>query len=541
MIRVEDLLITDGTGRPVLDRLSLAIGRGERLAVVGESGSGKTTLAMALLGEVRPGLGVAGGRVLVDGTDVLGLSAGPLRAYRRRSVAYLPQDPASALTPTLRVRGQLAELAADRSDAALLRRLADVGLPDDPKLLGRYPHQLSGGQQQRLALARISAGDPALLVVDEPTTGLDAIARNLVLARLDDLVTRRGSALLMVTHDLPSAALVADRLVVVRDGRIVEDGPLDEVMGRPSAPYTRELIRAVPTVADLGRPRADGPADPDGRAPEEPEAPGGGTPAGPLLRVEGLRAGHRQGRQGRTVVDGVSFTVARGECLALLGVSGSGKTTLARCVSGTHRPDAGTVALDGEPLAPRIQDRSVEQRRRIQVIPQHSAGSLNPRRTVGAAVVRPLRRLRGMGRTEAEAEAERLLALVGLPSGTASRRPSQLSGGQCQRVTIARALAAGPDMLVCDEMTSSLDPRVQATVLELIDRLRAELGLAVIVITHDLGVLARIADRVLALHEGVVCEEGPTARVLTAPEHPWTRSLLAATATGDRRALSNSR
>lgn len=524
MIRVENLTVEDAAGRRVLDGVSLQAGPGERVAVVGESGAGKTTLALTLLGEIKPGLRVTRGRVLVDGVDVLALAPRELRALRRGTVAYLPQDPASALTPTLRVRGQLAELAVDRADSALLRRLTDVGLPHDPGLLRRYPHQLSGGQQQRLALARISASDPAVLVVDEPTTGLDAVARNLVLERVGQLVARRGSALVLVTHDLPAAGIVADRLVVLHGGSVVEDGPLADVLDKPAAPYTRELIRAVPTVAEVRRRPPAAPAD----------------VGGPLLRVDGVRAGHRQNGRRRTVVDGVSFTVAPGECLALLGVSGSGKTTLARCVSGTHRPDAGTVSLDGRVLPDRIRDRTAEQRRRIQMIPQHSAGSLNPRRTVRAAITRPLRRLRGMSKADAVAELGRLLGLVGLGPEFADRYPSQLSGGQVQRVTIARALAAAPSVLICDEMTSSLDTRVQATILELVTRLRRELGLAVIVITHDLGVLARVADRVLALHDGVVCEEGPVERVLTAPEHPWTRTLVEASAAGAREMLSGS-
>nr|WP_275424422.1 ABC transporter ATP-binding protein [Streptomyces parvus] len=543
--------IVDEAGRAVLDRVSLDIAPGERVAVVGESGSGKTTLALALLGEINPGLRVAGGRVVVDDQDVLGLTVGALRSYRRRAVAYLPQDPASALTPTLRVRRQLAELATDRSDEALVRRLAGVGLPEDPALLRRYPHQFSGGQQQRLALARISAGDPAVLVVDEPTTGLDAIARNLVLERVDELVTRRGSSLLLVTHDLSAAGLVADRLVVLRGGVVREEGPLAQVLRQPEDPYTRELISAVPTLADLRlrglkipAQRTAGTSAKDEKAgntgQDRQDGKGGRAPAAePLLRVDGLRAAHRQGGRSRTVVEGVSFDLAAGECLALLGVSGSGKTTVARCVSGTHKPAAGTIRLEGQPLAPGIRERTIGERRRIQVIPQHSAGSLNPRRTVGAAVTRPLRLLRGMTRAEAAAELTRLLDLVELPPQVADHYPRQLSGGQCQRVTIARALAADPSVLICDEMTSSLDTRVQATVLDLVTRLRHELGLAVIVITHDLGVLARVADRVLALHEGAVCEEGPVGRVLGAPQHPWTRSLVEASAAGE--ALSSSR
>ena len=495
VLRVENLTVVAADGRPVLDRVSLDVRPGERVGVVGESGSGKTTLALAMLGAVRRGLSVVDGGVFVGDENLLRLSDSALRALRRRVLAYLPQDPASALTPTLRVRGQLAELATDRTDASLLRRLAEVGLPAEPALLRRYPHQLSGGQQQRLALARMTAGDPRLLVLDELTTGLDALVQKLVLDQVDALVRRHRMALVFITHDHAAVERMTDRLVVVEAGRVVADGPVTASTRRPVV-----VARATPP------------------------APGGV----PVLRVDGVSAGH-PARGGRTtVVRDVSFDVAAGECVALFGVSGSGKTTLARCLSGTHVRDAGSVSLHGEPLAARVTDRTVPQRRRIQLVPQHSAGSLNPRRTVGAAIRRPLRRLHGLDRAAAREETARLLELVGLPATFAGRFPAQLSGGQRQRVTIARALAARPDLLVCDEMTSSLDAGVQAKVLDLVADLRERLGLALVVITHDRAVLARLADRVLVLHEGTVCEEGPVGRILDAPTHPWTRTLVAA-------------
>ncbi|MBB5953754.1 peptide/nickel transport system ATP-binding protein [Saccharothrix tamanrassetensis] len=504
MIAIEGLRIEDASGAAVLADLTLSVAEGERVGVVGESGAGKTTLGLALVGAVRPGLRVVRGQVRVAGQDVLRASPADIRRLRRRVLAYLPQDPPSALTPTLRVERQITELSADRSDAAVARTLTEVGLPGDRPFRRRYPHQLSGGQQQRLALARLMAGDPRGLILDEPTTGLDGPMRRLVLDQLEHLAAHRGLALVFITHDLDAAARMTDRLVVLRGGVVVEHGPTDQVLRAPSAPYTRELLAAAPDLrVELDRRTTK----PVGRV---------------ALEVSGLTAS----RGGRVVLDDVSLRLHEGESLALLGTSGCGKTTLARCVTGVLRPDSGRVSLFGEALEPGLRCRPVDQRRRVQLIPQDSTGSLNPRRPVGGAIARVARIARRMTPDQARAEAHRLLGLVGLPEELATRLPRELSGGQRQRVAIARALAAGADVLLCDEITSSLDVRVAASVLALLDRLRRELDLAVLVITHDLAVIARNADRVVVLSEGKVVEEGSVAEVLGRPEHPTTRTLV---------------
>jgi len=506
VIQVDRLVVVEPRGHPVLDGVSLSVAARERVGVVGESGSGKTTLALALLGAVRRGLRLTGGRVGVAGHDMLALRGAALRAVRRRVIAYLPQDPPSTLTPTMRVGAQIAELAGGSDVAAHLDRL---GLPTDRAFQRRFPHQLSGGQQRRLALARTLAGDPQVLVLDEPINGLDGPTRAAVLDEIAELTRARAMTLLFITHDLAAAARIADRLVVVRAGTIVEDGGLSATLAAPTSPYTAELVRAVPALPEAFEARA-------------PARSG----AVPVLEVRDLRASH--GARRRVVVaDGVSFTVARGECVALLARSGAGKTTLARCVTGLHRPDSGAVVLDGVPLPAALRDRTVEQRRRIQLVAQDPTLSLNPRRTAGAAVARPLRRLRGLSRAASRAETGRLLGLVGLDPGLAARLPAQLSGGQRQRVAIARALAAAPEILLCDEVTAGLDTRVQAAVLDLIADLRRRLGLAVLLITHDLGVVARTADRVLVLVDGAIREEGPVGEVLGAPRHEATRALVA--------------
>ncbi|GGQ66544.1 ABC transporter ATP-binding protein [Kitasatospora griseola] len=523
MIDIAELTVVDRTGRAVVEDLTLTVERGESLGIVGESGSGKTTLALALLGALRPGLAVRSGSVRVDGHDMLALKGSRLRAVRRRTLTYLAQDPASALTPTLRVGGQIAELAPDRSAEGVRRRLEAMGLPGDAEFRRRFPHQLSGGQQQRLALARALAGEPAVAVLDEPTTGLDVLTRRLVLDEIDRPARERGLTLVFITHDLPAAARLCDRLVVLRAGRLVEQGPTLRTLSRPADPYTRALVRAVPDIAEAGR-RTPAPEPPPG--PDAPADPGGDRA---LLEVRGLRAGHGRGtgREAPTM-SGVSFRVGRGECVALLGASGIGKTTLVRCVSGHHRPDGGEILLHGEPMPPDLRRRTPAQRRSVQLVPQDAVGSLNPRRRVGEAIARSARVLRGLDRAAAAAETVRLLGLVGLPAEWAGRLPGEMSGGQRQRVAIARALAAAPEVLLCDEVTASLDVGIQVEILELLESLRRQLGLGVVLITHDLGVVARSADRVLVLDGGGVCEEGAVAQVLGAPRHAWTRSVVGA-------------
>ncbi|WP_155372889.1 ABC transporter ATP-binding protein [Catellatospora vulcania] len=512
MISIDDLCVADNEGRRVLDGVHLELAAGQRLAIVGQTGSGKTTLALSLLGAVRPGLRVVGGQVNVARDDVLALAPAGLRRLRRDLVAYVPQDPAASLTPTLRVYRQIGEFAADRSPGAVGRRLAEVDLPDDERFQRRYPHQLSGGQQRRLALARSMARDPRLLVLDEPTAGLDGPVRGRVLDQITRLVETRGMTLVMITHDLHVAARAADRILVLNEGRVEEQGTTSAVLLQPEAAYTRELLAAVPDLSELQqRVLVD-------------DRPG----AAPVLRVANLVASYGSRAQRRRVVDDVSFDVAPGECVALLGMSGSGKTTVARCVIGTHVPDSGEVRLGEQALTPDVSRRSIDERRRVQLVPQDSAGSLNPRRRVAATITRVLRVLRGLPAEEAAEETLRLLGLVGLPARLADRFPAELSGGQRQRVTIARALAAGPQVLVCDEMTSSLDVRVQAAVLDLIDGLRRDLQLAVVLITHDLGVVARMADQVVVLHEAKVCEQGRVGDVLGDPQHEWTRELVRA-------------
>ncbi|TXC99834.1 ATP-binding cassette domain-containing protein [Streptomyces sp. ISID311] len=472
MLAIENLKLNSPRS-PVLRGVSLAADAGEALAVVGASGSGKTTLALSVLGHLRPGIALSGGRVRVAGRDTLPV---PHPELRGRTVAYLGQDAGTTLNPYRRLWSTLdtALGTRDRRRAeALLRR---VGLP--ASLARRWPAELSGGQQQRAALAAALARSPRLLVLDEPTSALDPAAKEEVRTELAR-VREAGVGLLWITHDLSSVDGLVDRVVVLEDGRIVEDAPADRVLTSPASRPAAALLAAT------------SPASP------RPRGQVLGTP--PVLRVEGLTATLGT----RRVLENIALTVQPGRCLAVTGASGSGKTTLARCIAGLHPSAGGAVLLDGRPLPRRAHRRPVADRAAIQLVPQSPAETLHPLQTVRDALMRPLRVLRGMRDPhQIDEEIERLLSLVHLPSGYARRTPGRLSGGQRQRVAIARALAAGPRVLLCDEMTSALDSVTQASVLDLVRGLCEEQSLGALLITHDPKVVHRVADDVTVLEDG---------------------------------------
>jgi peptide/nickel transport system ATP-binding protein len=514
---VRGLTVTYGD-MPALSEVSLAIGPGGSLALVGESGSGKSTLAGALLGYLRPGARLAAGSVLVDDTDVFAATPRRLRELRSRAVAFVPQSASSALTPTMRVGAQLAEVLRGTRDKRAaqeeaVRLLQLVRLPDPSALVNRYPHELSGGQQQRVAIAMAIAGSPRLLVLDEPTTGLDVITQAGILSLLSSLRDELGVAMLLVSHNLGVVSALCERVCVLRAGRVVETGLTGEVFASPADDYTRELLAAVPSL------RAGAPAR---------ESRHGD----PLLRVAGLTVDYRRHSDpasGPTVQD-VDLTVHAGEVVALVGESGSGKSTIAWTIAGLRKPAAGRISLGGGDLSAPAGRRPTALRRQVQLIFQSADTSLNPRRTIGDAVARPIV-LFGLarGREQTRRRRDQTLADVGLqPDRTAQRLPGQLSGGQRQRAGIARALAAGPVLVLADEVVSALDMSVQATVLKLLEDLRAARDLGYLFISHDLAVVRSIADRVVVLYLGRVCEEGPADQVFRGPSHPYTHRLLGA-------------
>ncbi len=561
----------------VIDHVDVELRKGEIVCLVGESGSGKTTTALTAFGYCAPGLHIDAGEIRVGGEALR--TPRDFARIRGRGVAFVPQNPATALNPSLRVGAAIAdtlrEEGADRA-AAVRQMLGRVGLPEADDFLRRFPHQLSGGQQQRVCIAAALAARPQVLVLDEPTTGLDVVTQARILAELLRLRDEEEVAMLYVTHDLAVAAQLADRIVVLYGGHVVEQGPAAEVLARPRHPYTRGLMAATPdhlTRRDLevmaGRP-VDIADRPPGcpfapRCPQRVDACGAGLPVlteqGPghlvrcpesartpavdwaagargraaeagdravVLEVRDLHAVHRTRYGVITAASGISFALRRGGCVALVGESGSGKTTIGRVVAGLHRTWEGAVLLDGEPLAAQARRRTREQRRRVQMVFQSPTDALNPRQTIADTIARPALVLRGLDRSAADAEVEALLDAVRLPARYMHRYPRELSGGQRQRVAIAAALAAEPDVIVCDEITSALDVSVQATVLELLRELRRERDVSLLFITHDLGVVATIADEVLVLDRGAICESGTAETVLADPRDDYTRRLLLA-------------
>ncbi len=580
-VDVHDLRIElVGRDADVVDEITLQISPGEVLGLVGESGSGKTTVGMALLGHVRSGGRVGGGAVVIDGRDLSALGARDLRRLRGGTVAYIPQDPGTALNPALRLRRQLTEVLEahagqwgdDQRDQRIREGLEEVALPSDDAFLARYPHQLSGGQQQRVAIAMAFACRPNVIVCDEPTTGLDVTTQSRVLETVRDLCRSHSVAALYVSHDLAVVAELADRVAVMYAGRIVETGTRDQLFKAPRHPYTRRLLRAVPDLegkrAVIGIPgtaplpggRPDGcffhprctlasekcheefPVAQDvgagqlvrchhaAEAPRELPVEGGPTGAvgevasEVVLAIRGLDAHHGD----HHTLHGIELEVHRNECLALVGESGSGKTTLARCVAGLHKDYTGDVVLRDTPLPPAARRRSDAARKEIQYVFQNPYASLNPRRTVGQTVARQLE-LFDPGRKDMDRRVGECLERVSLSGSAASRYPDELSGGERQRVAIARALAAEPALMVCDEITSALDVSVQAAIIDLLRELRAQMGLSLLFITHNLAVIRTIADRVAVMTKGTVVELGPTAIVLSEPSAPYTQQLLANT------------
>jgi len=507
---------------PLVRGVDLAVRPGQSVGLVGESGSGKTLTALAVAGLLPSGVRVLQGAVEVAGCEVLDLPGRDARAHLSRHVGVVFQNPTPSLNPRLRIRVQLREaLPAGTPRGEARERAADllrlVGIDDVDKTLAAFPHELSGGLNQRVVIAIALARSPQLLVADEPTTALDVSVQAQVLDLIDDLRSRLGLGVLLVSHDIGVIADRTDHVHVMSGGVVVESGPTHEVLAHPQHEYTQRLLAAVPSRL----PRAVAVAAPD-ELPDDPDA---------QLVVRDLRRSFvvrgRDGRVRHAALDGVDLTVARGQSLGIVGESGSGKTTLARIVTGLETADGGSVTFEGTDLRAQTRTERRRWRRHVQYVFQDPYASLDPRLTIAQTLREPLQLNRDdLDRGQVERRVDELLDEVELPRGFRHRRPDELSGGQRQRVGIARALASEPTLVVADEPVSALDLSVQARILALLARLRAERGLTYLFISHDLGVVRFLCDDVVVLRHGRVVERGRTDAVLRDPQHPYTRSLV---------------
>ncbi|MGW1738753.1 dipeptide ABC transporter ATP-binding protein [Nocardia sp. NPDC001965] len=527
LLQVEGLTVEYRSGTTTttaVDGISLTIRAGETLAVVGESGSGKSSLAHAVIGLLSGGGEVTAGTVTFAGEHLERLPARAWRRIRGTQIGFVPQDPAVSLNPVLRIGDQVAETLrihgrADRrtARAEAIRILTEAGI-DRPALRARqFPQDLSGGQRQRVLIGIALACGPRLVIADEPTSALDVTVQRRILDHLAGRTAESGTAVLLITHDLGVAADRADRIVVMRNGRIVESGTAEAVFTEPRHDYTRRLLAAASRTGRTHRP-------------ERPRS------ATPLLSARGLHKSFRVAR-GTTLaaVTDVSLTIDRGETLAVVGESGSGKSTTARIVARLENPDRGTVEFDGTDIGALRGARLREWRRRVQIVYQNPYGSLNPKLTIGDIVAEPLRAF-GIGdRSTRRDRVAELLDQVALPASAAVRRPAELSGGQRQRVAIARALALRPDLVILDEPVSALDVSVQAQILSLLDALQTELSLGYLFVSHDLAVVRGMSDRVAVMRAGRIVETGPTAEIFESPRHEFTRELLMAVPGAARR------
>jgi len=520
LVEVTDLTVGFGSLRAV-DGLSFRLQKGAALGLVGESGSGKSTVASALLGLHRGTGADVGGSVRVAGIDVQEASEADLGRLRGGKAAMVFQDPLSSLDPYYAIGDQIAEVY--RVHARVSRRAARaravdvldrVGIPDAARRSRSRPHEFSGGMRQRALIAMALACEPELLIADEPTTALDVTVQAQILDLLHTLREETGLGLLLVTHDVGVAAESVDEILVMRNGRAVEHGPVGTVLGAPTEPYTRDLLGAVPRV-DARRARSEGSATPLSAASSETSSEASAAPE-VVLEATGLRREFGRGKPAFVAVDDVSLTVHRGETLGIVGESGSGKTTLGRMLVGLLKPTAGEIKPGGG------------VRPDVQMVFQDPVSSLNPRRSVGESIADPLRARGERDEGRIRGRVRELLERVGLEGAHYDRYPHEFSGGQRQRVGIARALAADPRVIVCDEPVSALDVTTQAQVVALLGELQRELGLALVFVAHDLAVVRQVSDRVAVMRRGRIVEQGPADEVYDSPQDPYTKQLLAA-------------
>ncbi|MGB8293544.1 ABC transporter ATP-binding protein (plasmid) [Rhizobium ruizarguesonis] len=527
-IEIRDLKVeaTTDSGRRVeiIKGVSLDVAEGEIVALIGESGSGKTTIALTLMGHTRAGCRISGGSVSVGGKDMVTLSEKQRAKVRGTEVAYVPQSAAAAFNPATSIMDQVIEvtrihqlMSPDEARARAVELFRALSLPEPETIGSRYPHQVSGGQLQRLAAAMALIGDPTLVIFDEPTTALDVTTQIEVLRAFKSVMKKGGISGVYVSHDLAVVAQIADRIVVLKGGETQETGTTDQILNNAKHPYTRELLAAFEP-----KPRgAVGPAEPA---------------TAPLLRIEDLVAGYGQ-RQADGLplvraVEHVSLKVEKGRNLGIIGESGCGKSTLARAIAGILPASVGSIVFNGTELRRSARERSRDQLREMQIVFQYADTALNPAKSVEDILDRPLVFYHGMDRKARNTRIDQLLDMVRLPRNLRHRRPGELSGGQKQRVNFARALAADPKLILCDEITSALDTVVAAAVIDLLKELQRELGLSYIFISHDLSVVEAICDEIVVMFGGRKVEE-ITSSTVKAPQHPYSQLLFSSVPTLD--------
>ena len=544
LLRIDHLTAGYG-GDAVIEDISISLHTGEVLGIVGESGSGKSTLLKAIA-QIR-GLSteIHAGTVSFDTKNLAVLSEGERRRLRGEEIAMVFQYAGASLNPTRQIGTQLVETMRAHTDLSreeIYARAAEVfggmGFPDVRRILATYPFELSGGMAQRAAIALAVILRPQLLLADEPTSALDATIQLQVLDELRALKERTGTAILLITHNIGVVRHIADRVAVMCKGKIVEQGSVDEVLGTPQHPYTRELLAAVPKMSatthmncdrrDHTEENAAPIASPVTTGEGDRVSGGRGAHFQDLLRFDNVSM-HFDDAAGRVqAIDGISFSLARRELLGIVGESGSGKSTVAKLLTGLHTPTSGNILLDGKDITRAHGKERRTLYTRIQMVFQDAVGSFNPRRTIGAMIGETICRLCTPDERDTKRRVAELLTEVGLPTSYATRYPHEMSGGECQRAAIARAMAVHPEILVCDEATSALDVSVQANIIALLLHLQREQGMSLLFISHDLPLVSSIADRVLIMQSGRIVEQGETSRVLREPSEDYTRNLLQA-------------
>jgi len=525
LFEVKDLRISatsdEGVEIPIVKGVSFDIHKGEVVALIGESGSGKTTISLASLAYTKPGLHFAGGQALLNGEDVLTMEPLRQREIRGASVAYLAQSAAATFNPAITIGEQVTESAVlhgvlnqQEATKRAVELYHALELPDADRIGFRYPHQVSGGQLQRLMAAMALCGKPDLMVLDEPTTALDVTTQIEVLKAFKKVIREQNSAAIYVTHDLAVVAQIADHIVVLYSGEVMEQGSADQIINNPQHAYTKRLMEAVrpKPVAGMGT-----------------EVSGDHDRAIDNLQVEDMTAGYGgivNGEPMITILRDINVSVKNGHVVGVIGESGCGKSTLARVMAGMLPPARGKIKLDGEVLEGALNDRKLDELQKVQFVFQMADTALNPKQVIGDIIGRPLEFYHGLKGKEKYAKVAEILDLVELPADFASRYPVELSGGQKQRINMARALAANPEVMLCDEVTSALDSIVGANVIKLLTGLRDKTGVSFVFISHDLSTVASFADEIVVLYAGRIVEQGPTDEVLEPPFHPYTRLLI---------------